>query len=44
MASSNPTAPAAVDDTDALVHERNGVLTLAVSTAGALAAVAGRKC
>ena len=35
MASSNPTAPAAVDDTDALVHERNGVLTLAVSTAGA---------
>ena len=35
MASSNPTAPAAVDDTDALVHERNGVLTIAVSTAGA---------
>ena len=35
MASSNPTTPAAVDASDALVHERNGVLTIAVSTAGA---------
>lgn len=35
MASSNPTTPAAVDASDALVHERNGVLTIAVSTTGA---------